>query len=304
MNDWGFKVYAKRISRVLAFLVCLIIFSSCSRDITHEGKVNHYYSILVQPPYKVMAPSYDWIIHEFPENSQLSFSDLLISSSGNELTFLPDVTGDYIFEVVVFDGNKQAGSKKYVFNISSPEIVESPVPEIPDLEVIEPESIEITEQPKEDLVDTLEILSANSEQFEPEAITTEIESVPEETTLTEIPSADENAETVIEPPVEPITSVETKLEKETPSTLTRGQHYTIQISAWPILEKAEAVVDTLEDLGFDTYIQKGYLDNNDAIWYRVRVGTFSTMTEAKNASNAIQSITKYDTWIDRVREDL
>jgi cell division protein FtsN len=76
------------------------------------------------------------------------------------------------------------------------------------------------------------------------------------------------------------------------------------VSASPTLRSAEAVADTLVDLGFDAYIQKGYQEKNNTVWYRVRVGTFSTIIEAQNASNAIHSITNFETWIDQVREDL
>ena len=100
-------------------LLSFLALSSCSKDVSHEAKVDHYYSILVQPPHDVQNASYDWIVHEFPEESNLTYSDLLITSGGNELTFLPDKEGTYIFEVVVFDGSERAGSKKYTFDVTA-----------------------------------------------------------------------------------------------------------------------------------------------------------------------------------------
>ena len=244
-------------------LFSFLAMTSCSKDITHEAKVDHYYSILVQPPHDVQNASYDWIVHEFPEESNLTYSDLLITSDGNELTFLPDKAGTYIFEVVVFDGSERAGSKKYMFDVTAPKPAK-------------------TEKLKDD---EQQPLFSGSEPIEEQ---TDVEMIADE---------------VIETPTESALAV--NIPKNISSSVASSSSYlTIQVSASPTIERAEAVADTLEDLGFDAYIQRGYQEENEAVWYRVRVGTFSTMTEARNASDAIRSITDYDTWIDRVRKDL
>ncbi len=276
-------------------LISFLALSSCSKEILHEAKVDHYYSILVQPPHDVQNASYDWIVHEFPEESNLTYSDLLITSGGNELTFLPDKAGTYIFEVVVFDGSERAGNKKYTFDVTAPKPAKTAefkddeqLPHFSDLKPIE-EQTDVESLSSSELVDSV-IISENVDFIE------EVGTVDE-------PDVEKIVDEVIEAPTESALAV--NIPKNISSSVASSSSYlTIQVSASPTIERAEAVADTLEDLGFDAYIQRGYQEENEAVWYRVRVGTFSTMTEARNASDAIRSITDYDTWIDRVRKDL
>jgi len=280
---------------ILPMLFSFLAMTSCSKDITHEAKVDHYYSILVQPPHDVQNASYDWIVHEFPEESNLTYSDLLITSDGNELTFLPDKAGTYIFEVVVFDGSERAGNKKYTFDVTAPKPAKTEEfkddeqqPQFSGSEPIE-EQTDVESLSSSELVDSV-IISENVDFIE------EVGTVDE-------PDVEKIADEVIEAPTESALAV--NIPKNISSSVASSSSYlTIQVSASPTIERAEAVADTLEDLGFDAYIQRGYQEENEAVWYRVRVGTFSTMTEARNASDAIRSITDYDTWIDRVRKDL
>jgi cell division septation protein DedD len=276
-------------------LFSFIALSSCSKEISHEAKVDHYYSILVQPPHDVQNASYDWIVHEFPEESNLTYSDLLITSDGNELTFLPDKAGTYIFEIVVFDGREPAGSKKYTFEVTAPKPAKTE--EFKDDEQ-QPQFSDSEPMEEQTGVESL----SSSELVDPVIISENVDFIEEVGTVDE-PDVEKIADEVIEAPTE--SALAANIPKNISSSVASSSSYlTIQVSASPTIERAEAVADTLEDLGFDVYIQRGYQGENEAVWYRVRVGTFSTMTEARNASDAIRSITDYDTWIDRVRKDL
>jgi len=398
-------------------LLSFLALSSCSKDVSHEAKVDHYYSILVQPPHDVQNASFDWIVYEFPEESNLTYSDLLITSGGNELTFLPDKAGSYIFEVVVFDGSERAASKKYTFNVTAPQIAETtapkvsePQPPITDSEPVEgqkddivfsesdsldmsklvlhpipKEPIELaniyyssdkaslTDEAKNTLDTTLLLIlqenpriiieiSAHTDSqgrdsynkslsqrrsesvvkyleekgidkkrlqahgygeenlkvkdtddngiFLPEAgqhnrrTEFKVLGLLEEEVDDEGPAITKITENEKEAPDEPDAVKEIVPEEVPVYAPSQSRYLTIQVSASPTLRSAEAVADTLVDLGFDAYIQKGYQEKNNTVWYRVRVGTFSTMIEAQNASNAIHSITNFETWIDQVREDL
>lgn len=285
----------------LSFLLGFLVFTSCSKDISHEAKVDHYYSILVQPPNNVQNATFYWIVHEFPEESSLTYSDLVISSRGNELTFLPDAAGKYVFKVVVYDKNEQAISKKYVFNVTAPPVVDIPEPKVPEPQPLFTESEPVEEQTNDLVMPETEV---SEPEIEPEIISEEVEIITEEASIIEEPETLETVEEEKKVPVKPAAEKETAPKKVTPLVPSSSRSYTIQVSALPTLRKAEAVADTLVDLGFDVYIQRDFQEENETVWYRVRVGTFSTMTEARNASNAISSITEYETWIDRVREDL
>ena len=76
--------------------------------------------------------------------------------------------------------------------------------------------------------------------------------------------------------------------------------YVVQISSWPTIEEARTAKLELISEGFDAYIQKIYLDKNDQIWYRVRVGNFKKRNVAIRTKQKIEKITGLKTWLDIV----
>ena len=74
--------------------------------------------------------------------------------------------------------------------------------------------------------------------------------------------------------------------------------YAIQISSWPSLEEARKHQLELIELGFDAYTQRFYSKNNDAIWYRVRMGKFLTKKKAQKIKKQVEDATGIITWLD------
>jgi len=74
--------------------------------------------------------------------------------------------------------------------------------------------------------------------------------------------------------------------------------FSIQISAWPSLEEARKHQLELIDEGFDAYTQRFYFKKKDEVWYRVRVGDFSSMNKTLKIKKQIESSTGISTWID------
>ena len=72
----------------------------------------------------------------------------------------------------------------------------------------------------------------------------------------------------------------------------------MQISSWPSLEEAREHQLELIELGFDAYTQRFYSKNNDAIWYRVRMGKFLTKKRALKIKTQVEDATGIITWLD------
>ena len=77
-------------------------------------------------------------------------------------------------------------------------------------------------------------------------------------------------------------------------------YYTIQVSSWPSFGEAKKEQLKLKVLGFTSDLTKKYIEKKDAIWWRVRVGKFKSIGDAKAVNKQIHNKFKIDTWIDRV----
>jgi len=75
-------------------------------------------------------------------------------------------------------------------------------------------------------------------------------------------------------------------------------HYTIQVAAWPSLEHARLDQLKLIEEGMDAYIQRHYRNEDDQVWYRVRIGNFKSKENASIVQKQIESITHAKTWLD------
>ena len=78
-------------------------------------------------------------------------------------------------------------------------------------------------------------------------------------------------------------------------------NYTIQIFSEKNQNDAEEKMLELKNKGLDSYIQKAYFEKTDQLWYRVRVGNFTSKNEANKAALEISDFTSLKTWVDKVR---
>ena len=75
-------------------------------------------------------------------------------------------------------------------------------------------------------------------------------------------------------------------------------NYTIQVAAWPSLELARLDQLKLIEEGMDAYIQRHYRNEDDQVWYRVRIGNFKSKEHASSVQKQIESIIHAKTWLD------
>ena len=61
---------------------------------------------------------------------------------------------------------------------------------------------------------------------------------------------------------------------------TDGSKYYVQVSSWPISDKAETEARRLRGLGYDAFIVKAYIQKYRSTWYRVKIGSFNSVYEA------------------------
>lgn len=80
---------------------------------------------------------------------------------------------------------------------------------------------------------------------------------------------------------------------------TRGR-YTVQVSSWRTRRKADSEAEKLRERGYDAYVQRVVLDNQET-WYRVRVGSFATIEEARQFAETLGDLLESGYWVDRLR---
>ena len=90
----------------------------------------------------------------------------------------------------------------------------------------------------------------------------------------------------------------TRKKQNKKSTNIDNVHYTIQVAAWPSLEYARLDQLKLIEEGMDAYIQRHYRNEDDQVWYRVRIGNFKSKENASIVQKQIESITHAETWLD------
>ena len=75
-------------------------------------------------------------------------------------------------------------------------------------------------------------------------------------------------------------------------------YYTIQVAAKKTFKEAMNVVEKLNSINFDAFIQKN--DENVDLKYRVRYRNFNIRNEADSVSKIIDEKLKFNSWIDRI----
>ncbi|MFO7769427.1 MAG: SPOR domain-containing protein [bacterium] len=77
--------------------------------------------------------------------------------------------------------------------------------------------------------------------------------------------------------------------------------YTIQMSSWQSRSKAESEAERYHRIGLEAYVQQADL-GEEGTWYRVRVGRYPALSEAREAARSLTGIDPDRTWVDNYRE--
>lgn len=248
---------------------------------TEIGFVGKQYTVSADIPEDSEDMDFIWEVTHRPEDSGLNYNNLDISKDYSIMTFIPDVEGEYNFEVKIFQYNDEIASQLFVFNIEENGY-------IPDDDLLPEEPEEESEiAPLEPISD---LVSADENVPEiPEEI---IEEEPDVSVI----------ETVIKP------KPKAKPEKKKPRKPLPGSkipfdsgRFTIQVASKKNLADAKTVAAGLISDGFDAYIQKAYFEETDQVWFRVRVGSYADRETAKTVALSISEMMPEQAWVDFVR---
>src|SRR5262245_12734913 len=73
--------------------------------------------------------------------------------------------------------------------------------------------------------------------------------------------------------------------------------FTVQVSAWRSWRKAEWDKNRYQGQGFNAYIQRVMIPEKGGVWYRVRLGRFSSREIAARQAEAVQDMLQAGYWI-------
>lgn len=76
--------------------------------------------------------------------------------------------------------------------------------------------------------------------------------------------------------------------------------YTIQLSSWKTLRKAEQEAERYREMGLEAYVQRAEIAER-GVWYRVRVGNYPSLSEARRAAASLVGVDVEDLWVDNFR---
>lgn len=219
-------------------------------------------SIIIEPPEDAFDVSYNWSILDLPDESLLVPD---FSSYSNIFTFTPDVVGNYAFAATVISYGEEVSDHEFYFTA------------IEDTSVIpreEAQPVAIPETP------------APARQ-------------PETTATTPAPTT---AAPVTKKPA-PVASVTRAkpVEKKYRSDVVPG-HFTVQVSSWKTAKQAQNILNQVSDAGYDGYIQRVWLEDLNQVWWRVRIGDFTTIQDAKALLEEINAIYP-GAWVDNMRKE-
>ena len=81
-----------------------------------------------------------------------------------------------------------------------------------------------------------------------------------------------------------------------------ANYYTIQVASKKDKQSAEKFMKEMQGNGFGAYIQEYYKEISNELWYRIRVGSYTSKDSAKIVAAQIRDSMHLESWIDYVRE--
>ena len=107
------------------------------------------------------------------------------------------------------------------------------------------------------------------------------------------------AEQPVQQPVQP---AQVPVEIEQPTVVRESEaseygFYTIQLSSWRTRSKADMQAKYYQGLGLEAYVQRAEIPGMGT-WFRVRVGRYSVLSDAKATAEALVNIRPDELWFD------
>ena len=272
------------------FLVTLVpyflLFAQACGEKGEEGIVGSFHTINAILPEENGSFGFQWSIIAQPDASNLSKKNLIFNTDNSVMTFIPDVEGNYIFQVSISQYDDELSVQSFPFNISANLIAE--------------------DQENGDQV--IEVASSSNdidawlqEKIEQEE-KSEIESPPPPSPpvkkISQKPVLKKS-----EPKKQPIKNTSTKKSKSGPAASSNKKRFTVQIGSKQSFNEAKAIASEFIEIGYDAYIEKSFIKMKNKFWYRIRVGSYDNYASAVSLATTISTTKNVHTWVDNVRNE-
>ena len=271
----------------IPFLLFLI-FLSCSGS-GLEGFVNEPITITALDPDKDQDFDYFWSVENQPDGSLINSRDLKTSNGGKEMVFTPDYPGDYSVELVISKYGDEVDIQKFLFSISDQQTTSNTN------ETNEDEENNSNE-------DWLDNEYEDDEYEDDEYEDDEYEDDEYEDDEYEDGGTKQSAKPKNKKINLPSMVSTPKKASKIKSIAEKTDRYTIQITSKKKLKDAQTFSKTLLKKGYDVYIQKIVLDDNET-WYRIRLGSYNNYNAAKKDAKLISAELGFSVWVDFVRKE-
>lgn len=249
----------------------LLIAQACGEK-GEEGIVGSFHTINAIHPEENGSFDFQWSIIAQPDASNLSKKNLIFNTDNSVMTFIPDVEGNYIFQVSISQYNDELSVQSFPFNISAYLIAE--------------------DQENGDQVIEVASSSNDIDAWLQEKIEQEDKSVIES------------------PPPPPSPPVKKKRQKpvlkkskSVPAASFNKKRFTVQIGSKQSFNEAKAIASEFIEIGYDAYIEKSFIKMKNQFWYRVRVGSYDNYDTAVSLATTISTTKNVPTWVDNVRNE-
>ena len=263
----------------------LLIAQACGEK-GEEGIVGSFHTINAIHPEENGSFDFQWSIIAQPDASNLSKKNLIFNTDNSVMTFIPDVEGNYIFQVSISQYNDELSVQSFPFNISANLIAEYQENGDPVIEVASSSN---------------DIDAWLQEKIEQEG-KSEIESPPPPS-----PSVKKISQKPVlkksKPKKQPIKNTSTKKSKSGPAASFNKKRFTVQIGSKQSFNEAKAIASEFIEIGYDAYIEKSFIKMKNQFWYRVRVGSYYNYDTAVSLATTISTTKNVPTWVDNVRNE-
>lgn len=257
---------------------------------------------------------YQWSFDTKPPTSRLDPRDFIPSNYHPNVTFIPDVRGQYIVRLTMINDEGNVVYKNFEFKAEAQpdylsdiderkEDVKESKTEAPKPAVIKPKIIEVPKVTEKTIIKKTVISKRPNEWLiapKPGEAFADVKQEPAFFTesSTEV-SEDEQKKTNIAAAPAPKSTV-------TPAPATQtvqsaDAKYTVQVASSPSKDPSYEFLDKLKKQGFDAYIQTATV--NGVLYYRIRVGRYASYKDAKTALDKIRQEPEYQKlqpWIDKI----
>ena len=262
----------------------LLIAQACGEK-GEEGIVGSFHTINAIHPEENGSFDFQWSIIAQPDASNLSKKNLIFNTDNSVMTVIPDVEGNYIFQVSISQYNDELSVQSFPFNISANLIAE--------------------DQENGDQVIEVASSSNDIDAWLQEKIEQEdrsvIESPPPSPPVKKISQKPVLKKS--EPKKHPIKNTSTKKSKSGPAASSNKKRFTVQIGSKQSFNEAKAIASKFIEIGYDAYIEKSFIKMKNQFWYRVRVGSYYNYDTAVSLATTISTTKNVPTWVDNVRNE-